>query len=46
MAVKALKQMASDPVDPDRGQLLRRIRTEPNPAWDSTTDKFHAEPSN
>ena len=46
MADKALEQMASDPVDPDHGQLLRRIQTEPNLAWDSTTGTFHAEPSN
>ena len=46
MAVKVLKQMASDPIDPDHGQLLRRIRTEPNLAWDPTTGTFHAERSN
>ena len=46
MAVKALKQMASDPVDPDHGQLLCRSRTEPNLAWDPITDTFHAERSN
>ena len=46
MAVKALEQMASDSADPDRGQLLRRIQTEPNLAWDPTTGTFHAERSN
>ena len=46
MAVKALKQMGSDSADPDGGQLLRRIKTEPNLAWDPTTGTFHAERSN
>ena len=46
MVDMALEQMASDSADPDDGQLLHRIQTEPTLAWDSTAGTFHAEPSN
>ena len=45
MALKALSQMASDSADPDEAQLLRRIQTDPNLAWDRTTATFLSAPN-
>lgn len=45
MAHKALSQMASDSADPDEAQLLRRIQTDPNLAWDPTTATFRSAPN-
>ena len=46
MADRALKQMASDSADPDEAQLLHRIQTEPDMAWNPTNGTFRGEPSN
>ena len=40
IAHEALEQMASKPADPDDAQLLHRIQTEPNLAWDPTNGTF------
>ena len=40
MADRALEQMASDSADPDDERLLRRIQTDPNLAWDPTSEVF------
>ena len=44
MARKALNQIASDSADPDEAQLLRRVQTDPNLAWDRTAATFLSAP--
>ncbi len=43
MAHRALSQMASDSANPDHEQLLHRIRTESNLAWDPSDGTFRRE---
>ena len=40
VADRALKKMASDSADPDEAQLLHRIQTDPNLAWDPSDGVF------